>query len=110
MVVCVRGGGGCCGGVCVVVVGRQSEGGTESCFVQGRGCARVIKTHHHPPPTPKNTKVPARTIASNAGAEGAVIVGKLEDEANPCVGYNAADGRFEDMVKAGIVDPLKVGV
>ena len=53
-------------------------------------------------------KVPARTIASNAGAEGAVIAGKLEDEPSPTVGYNAAEGRFEDMIKAGIVDPVKV--
>ena len=39
--------------------------------------------------------------------EGAVIVGKVL-EMEPNMGYNAATGEFVDMVKAGIVDPLKV--
>lgn len=54
-------------------------------------------------------RVPMRTIASNAGVEGAVIVGKALDLADPSWGYNAAAGEFTDMVKAGIIDPLKVG-
>lgn len=49
-----------------------------------------------------------RTIASNAGVEGAVIIGKVEEEADPNVGYDAATDQFTDMVKAGIIDPLKV--
>ncbi|KAE8698081.1 60 kDa chaperonin 1 [Hibiscus syriacus] len=48
------------------------------------------------------------TIASNAGVEGAVIVGKLLEQDNPDLGYDAAKGEYVDMVKAGIVDPLKV--
>merc|ERR1712195_266196 len=51
---------------------------------------------------------PAHTIASNAGLEGAVIVGKLLEESNSSVGFNAATGVYEDMVKAGVIDPLKV--
>mmetsp|Transcript_19540 Transcript_19540/g.59078 ORF Transcript_19540/g.59078 Transcript_19540/m.59078 type:complete len:581 (+) Transcript_19540:83-1825(+) len=52
---------------------------------------------------------PTRVIVDNAGQEGAVIVGKLlEGDSSSNIGYNAADGVFEDMVKAGIIDPLKV--
>ena len=50
---------------------------------------------------------PARIIASNAGKEGAVIVERLKNEKG-AIGYNAATGVFEDMIKAGIVDPTKV--
>lgn len=53
-------------------------------------------------------KVPMKTIASNAGVEGAVIVGKVEEMADPSAGYDAAADQFTDMVKAGIIDPLKV--
>lgn len=81
------------------------------------------------------------TIASNAGVEGAVVVGKLLEQDNPDLGYDAAkgfplsnifylhyylfgvttnqiislfyivfncEGEYVDMVKAGIIDPLKV--
>ena len=53
---------------------------------------------------------PAKTIANNAGMEGDVIVGKLLErpEAEENVGYNAATGVFEDLVKAGVIDPIKV--
>ncbi|KAL6191914.1 hypothetical protein ACLB2K_038303 [Fragaria x ananassa] len=53
-------------------------------------------------------KAPVHTIASNAGVEGAVIVGKLLEQDNPDLGYDAAKGEYVDMVKAGIIDPLKV--
>lgn len=54
-------------------------------------------------------RVPAMTIAKNAGKEGAVIIGKLlEHEGDECYGYNAATDTFEDMVKAGVIDPIKV--
>jgi len=49
-----------------------------------------------------------KTIASNAGVEGAVIVGKVEEMADFNSGYDAAADVFTDMVKAGIIDPLKV--
>ncbi|KAK6238927.1 hypothetical protein QUC31_004396 [Theobroma cacao] len=52
--------------------------------------------------------MPVHTIASNAGVEGAVIVGKLLEQDNPDLGYDAAKGEYVDMVKAGIIDPLKV--
>jgi len=50
---------------------------------------------------------PLRQIVANAGEEGAVVVGKiLESKDNQ--GYNAATGKFEDLVAAGVIDPTKV--
>ncbi|KAM7252806.1 hypothetical protein ACFE04_025424 [Oxalis oulophora] len=53
-------------------------------------------------------KTPVLTIASNAGVEGAVVVGKLLEQDNLDIGYDAAKGEYVDMVKAGIIDPVKV--
>lgn len=53
-------------------------------------------------------QTPVHTIASNAGVEGAVVVGKLLDQENPDLGYDAAKGEYVDMIKAGIIDPVKV--
>ncbi|GAB5055362.1 chaperonin GroEL [Pediococcus parvulus] len=50
---------------------------------------------------------PVRQIAENAGAEGSVVVENLKKQ-KPGIGYNAATGNWDDMVKAGIVDPTKV--
>jgi chaperonin GroEL len=50
---------------------------------------------------------PCRTIADNAGVEGSVVVQTIRNSA-PGVGYNAATDVYEDMLKAGIVDPAKV--
>ena len=53
---------------------------------------------------------PARTIVENAGLEGSVIVGKIMDEfgADFNKGFDSATGQYVDLLKAGIVDPLKV--
>jgi chaperonin GroEL len=53
-------------------------------------------------------KVPTHTIASNAGAEGAVIVGKLLEQSDLEFGYNAGTAEYVNMVSTGIIDPLKV--
>ncbi|KAJ6815955.1 chaperonin CPN60-like 2, mitochondrial [Iris pallida] len=53
-------------------------------------------------------KAPVYTIATNAGVDGSVVVGKLLEQENPSLGYDAAKGHYVDMVKAGIIDPLKV--
>ncbi|KAG6396647.1 hypothetical protein SASPL_142802 [Salvia splendens] len=53
-------------------------------------------------------KTPVFTIAANAGVEGAVVVGKLLESENPDLGYDATKAEYVDMVKAGIIDPLKV--
>ena len=50
---------------------------------------------------------PAKWLAANAGVEGAVIVEHIRAE-KPGIGYNVATGKFEDMVKAGIIDATKV--
>jgi chaperonin GroEL len=50
---------------------------------------------------------PMRWIASNAGLEGAVIVEQAERESGG-VGLNALTGHFEDLLKAGVIDPAKV--
>jgi chaperonin GroEL len=51
---------------------------------------------------------PLRLIAQNAGMEGAVIVERVRAEKNENVGFNAATEEFEDLVKAGVIDPTKV--
>ncbi|GMN50385.1 hypothetical protein TIFTF001_019539 [Ficus carica] len=53
-------------------------------------------------------KMPVYTIASNAGVEGSVVVSKLLEQDNPDLGYDAAKGEYVDMIKSGIIDPLKV--
>ena len=50
---------------------------------------------------------PARMIAQNAGLEGAVVVQQIERETG-AIGLNAATGVFEDLLKAGVIDPAKV--
>jgi chaperonin GroEL len=51
---------------------------------------------------------PLRQIANNAGVEASVIVNKVLENKSTSFGYNAKDGKFEDLVKAGIIDPTKV--
>ncbi len=51
---------------------------------------------------------PLRQIARNAGREGAEIVAKIRAEKDEAVGYNAKTDTFEDLVKAGVIDPTKV--
>jgi chaperonin GroEL len=55
----------------------------------------------------KAVEAPARCIAENAGESGAVIVERTANETGN-IGYNAATGEFEDLVKAGVIDPAKV--
>jgi chaperonin GroEL len=55
----------------------------------------------------KALEEPLRWIAINAGVEGAVIVEHAERETGNH-GYNALTGNFEDLVKAGVIDPAKV--
>ncbi|MFH1157810.1 MAG: chaperonin GroEL [Pseudomonadota bacterium] len=53
-------------------------------------------------------EAPIRQIAYNAGVEGSIVVGKLMEQKNPTFGYDAQNGEYTDMVKAGIIDPVKV--
>ena len=51
---------------------------------------------------------PARQIADNAGADGAVIVGKLRESKDPDWGFDAQTGKFAGLMKQGVIDPAKV--
>ncbi len=55
----------------------------------------------------KALEAPLRLIAENAGEEGSVVVNHVKTEKNG-LGYNAMNGKYEDMIKAGIIDPTKV--
>ena len=50
---------------------------------------------------------PLRQIVANAGGEGSVVVSKVK-EGKDAFGYNARDDKYEDLLKAGIIDPTKV--
>ena len=51
---------------------------------------------------------PARQIATNAGAEASIVIGKILENKSVNFGYNAQTGEYGDMVALGIVDPVKV--
>ena len=51
---------------------------------------------------------PLRQIAQNAGAEGSIVVERVREKNEKNWGYNAATDTYEDMVKAGVIDPTKV--
>jgi chaperonin GroEL len=53
-------------------------------------------------------QVPARQIAQNAGEDGPLVVGKLLENDSYNWGFNAATGEYQDLVKAGVIDPAKV--
>ncbi|MCB9946606.1 MAG: chaperonin GroEL [Rhodospirillaceae bacterium] len=53
-------------------------------------------------------QAPTRQIITNAGADSAVIVGKLLEQKDFDFGYNAQTDTYEDLVKAGVIDPTKV--
>jgi chaperonin GroEL len=51
---------------------------------------------------------PLRQIAGNAGYEGAIVLEKVRANSDTNYGFNAQTGQFEDLVKAGVIDPTKV--
>src|SRR5581483_2998077 len=51
---------------------------------------------------------PLRLIVQNAGREGAVVVARVRAEKNEHIGFNAVTEEFEDLVRAGVIDPTKV--
>ncbi|MFN5666299.1 TCP-1/cpn60 chaperonin family protein, partial [Bradyrhizobium sp.] len=53
-------------------------------------------------------QVPARQIIQNAGEDGSLVVGKLLESSSYSWGFNAATGEYQDLVKAGVIDPAKV--
>ena len=51
---------------------------------------------------------PIRMIVQNAGAEGSIVVARVKESKDKNFGYNAATDTYEDLVKAGVIDPTKV--
>ena len=49
-----------------------------------------------------------RWIANNAGVEGSIVVQKVLEQKDEEFGFNAQDEQYEDLVKAGVIDPTKV--
>jgi chaperonin GroEL len=56
----------------------------------------------------RSLEEPLRQIVQNAGKEGAVVVERVRSEKNENYGFNAATEEYEDLVKAGVIDPAKV--
>jgi chaperonin GroEL len=57
----------------------------------------------------RDLEAPIRQIAENAGVEGSIVVGKINDNTkSDTFGFNAQTEEFVDMLQAGIVDPAKV--
>src|SRR2546430_877677 len=51
---------------------------------------------------------PVRQIVQNGGIEGAIVVEKIKTQSDKNFGFNASTGVYEDLVKAGVIDPTKV--
>src|SRR5713101_6268190 len=56
----------------------------------------------------RSCEEPLRQIVLNSGTEGAIVVEKIRTNADPNFGYNASTDQYEDLVKAGVIDPTKV--
>ncbi|WZY90281.1 hypothetical protein YC2023_047016 [Brassica napus] len=86
------------GGVALLYASRELEKLSKNYISQKNG-VQIIQNA---------LKIPVYTIASNAGVDGKVIVDKLLESNNPDIGYDAAKGEYVDMVKSGIIDPVKM--
>ena len=56
----------------------------------------------------KALRAPCWQIAHNAGVDGSIVVGKLLESKDAALGYNAQTDTYEDLVKSGVIDPVKV--
>ncbi|MDR2412409.1 MAG: chaperonin GroEL [Holosporales bacterium] len=56
----------------------------------------------------RSLEAPVRQIAENAGTEGSIVVGKLRESKDKNWGYDAQNDTYTDLVRAGIIDPVKV--
>src|SRR5690349_19021953 len=56
----------------------------------------------------KALEAPIRQIAENAGVEGSIVVGRINDNNSQTYGFDAQSEEYVDMIKAGIIDPAKV--
>ncbi|MDP6788461.1 MAG: chaperonin GroEL [Rhodospirillales bacterium] len=100
---------------------HATRAAVEEGIVPGGGVALLYSTRILGKATTENTdqavgidivrkalSAPARQIVENSGSDGAVITGKLLDQKDALHGYDAQNGKYCNMVKAGIIDPTKV--
>jgi chaperonin GroEL len=86
------------GGVALVHAGKVLTGLTGDNADQTAGIAIIRKA----------LQAPLRQIAENAGVDGAVVAGKIVENASKTYGYDAQADTYGDMLKAGVIDPTKV--
>jgi chaperonin GroEL len=86
------------GGTALLYASRALDGLTGANDEQTRGIDIVRRA----------LQSPLRQIAENAGFDGAVVAGKLMDQASGTFGFNAQTEAYEDLVAAGVIDPTKV--
>src|ERR1700744_3602306 len=87
------------GGVALVRAGKAVEKLISTLEGDQRVGAQIIR---------RAFEEPLRMIVQNAGEEGSVVIGKINDSKEANFGYNAGTGVYEDLVKAGVIDPTKV--
>jgi chaperonin GroEL len=56
----------------------------------------------------KAITAPIKQIAENAGVDGVLVAGKLLDQSDESLGFNAATDVYENLLAAGVIDPTKV--
>lgn len=86
------------GGVALLYASKSLEGAKGDNEDQNVGIEIVRKA----------LQSPVRQIAENAGTEGSIVVGKLLSQKDTSFGYDAQNDNYCDLVKAGIIDPVKV--
>ncbi|MGZ8346602.1 MAG: TCP-1/cpn60 chaperonin family protein, partial [Allosphingosinicella sp.] len=86
------------GGVALLYAGKKLEGLTGVNDDQTRGIDIVRRA----------LQAPVRQIAEKAGFDGAVVAGKLLDGNDETIGFNAQTEVYENLAKAGVIDPTKV--
>ncbi|HLJ71647.1 MAG TPA: chaperonin GroEL [Roseiarcus sp.] len=100
---------------------HATRAAVEEGILPGGGVAllRALKTLDNVKPANEDQKagvdivrraiqIPARQIVENAGEDGSFIIGKLVEKGDYAWGYNAATGEYQNLVKAGVIDPAKV--
>jgi chaperonin GroEL len=87
------------GGVALVRAGKVVDDLVKKLEGDERVGAQIIR---------RALEEPLRMIVQNAGEEGSVVIGKINDSKDANYGYNASTGVYEDLVKAGVIDPTKV--
>jgi chaperonin GroEL len=87
------------GGVALVRCGKAVDKLIETLDGDEKIGARIVR---------RAIEEPLRMIVQNAGEEGAVVIGKIHESKDTNYGYNAGTNVYEDLVKAGVIDPTKV--